>query len=615
MLWYNKNMSVLEEKIKNLPTNPGVYLMKDKYNNVIYVGKAKNLRKRVSQYFLRKQTILKVQNMVKDVADFDFFVVATEYDALALESNLIKKYQPFYNILLKDGKAFAYIKVNLHEDFPKFEVTRKINNKDKFFGPYFAGISATDILDIINYAYPVRKCGQVLTTNSKEKKPCLYYDMHLCSAPCARKIDKEEYREIVNSAIKFLKGDIKEVKEILTHKMEVSAKAENFETALILRDKIKMLDRLKDRVIMQLRQDVDLDVFNMCTNGELSAMCVVVIRGGKVQGVQTYDILNYIERDEVYQQFLVQYYSTHIYNVDEIILPPNIDGLDIVKQYIEQKYNRKVIITQPSTNTEKMKLLDMAYQNAKLNMEKNVEKTKKKINTSIGAVKQLQKELGLSREPKRIECYDISNTFGEYTVASMSVIINGEKAPKHYRKFKIKTVQFIDDFASMREVLTRRMNELKGEDISFSSMPDLIVIDGGKGQLSSAVEVLEEASYPNDVISLAKRLEEVFVPYQQKSIMLDKGSYALRLLQLARDEAHRFAITYNRQLRSKGMYKGGLQAIEGVGSTTRKILLSKFKTLENIKNATLQELQKVKGIKKPVAENIYHAFHKIDEVK
>ncbi len=603
-------MSLLEEKIKNLPTNPGVYLMKDKYNNVIYVGKAKNLKKRVSQYFLRKQTIVKVQNMVSNVVDFDFFIVASEYDALALESNLIKKYQPFYNILLKDGKAFAYIKVDLSKPFPNFEITRKITNKGKYFGPYFAGVSAKDILDIINYAYPVRKCSSPISANGKPKKPCLYYDMHLCSAPCNQKISEEEYKKIVNSAIKFLRGDIKEIKQILERKMEISAKAENFETALILRDKIKMLERLKDKVITQLRQDIDIDVFNMCTNGDLSAICVVVIRGGKMQGVQTYDILNYVERDEAIQQFLVQYYTSHVYNCDEILLPSDINDLDVVSKYISNKYNAKVNIVQPTTNTDKMKLLNMAYENAKLHMEKNVEKSQKKINESIGAMHQLEKELGLTRPPKRIECYDISNTFGEYTVASMSVLLNGEKAPAHYRKFKIKGVKFIDDFASMKEVLTRRMSELQGDDASFSNTPDLIVIDGGKGQLSSAVEVVRDAGFSNDIISLAKRLEEVFVPHQTKSIMLNKGSYSLRLLQLARDEAHRFAITYNRQLRAKGMYKGGLQAIDGVGGVTRKILLSKFRTIENIKNATLDELLNTKGISKTVAKNIYDAYHK-----
>lgn len=603
-------MELLKEKIKNLPTNPGVYLMKDKYNNVIYVGKAKNLKKRVSQYFLRRQEMPKVQAMVEHIVDFDFFVVATEYDALALESNLIKKYQPFYNILLKDGKAFAYIKVNLREDFPKFEVTRKINSRDKFFGPYFAGISANDILDIINYAYPVRKCGQVLSASGKEKKSCLYYDMHLCSAPCAKNIDRSAYHEIVNSAVKFLRGDTKEIKQILTKKMETSANAENFETALILRDKIKMVDRLKERVVMQLRNNIDLDVFNLTTNGELSAMCVVVIRGGKVQGVQSYDILSFIDKDEAYQQFLVQYYTNHVYNADEIILQKDIEGLEAVKQYIENKYNKKVTITQPTTNTDKMKILKMAEQNANLHLEKNIEINKKKINTSIGAVRQLQKDLDLTREPKRIECFDISHTHGEYTVASMSVLINGEKAKSHYRKFKIKNVDFIDDFASMNEVLTRRMNELKSDDISFSSMPDLIIIDGGKGQLGIAVDVIQKFRYNNDIISLAERLEEVFVPHKSESIFLPRGSYSLRLLQLARDEAHRFAITYNRQLRSKGMYKGGLQAIKGVGPTTRKILLSKFRTLERIKNATLEELQNTKGISKTVAENIYNAYHK-----
>ena len=584
--------------------------MKDKYNNVIYVGKAKNLKKRVSQYFLRKQENLKVQTMVSNIEDFDFFVVASEYDALALESNLIKKYQPFYNILLKDGKAFAYIKVNLKDDFPRFEITRKINTKDKFFGPYFAGVGAKEILDIINYAYPVRKCSQSIKAGGKAKKPCLYHDMHLCTAPCANKIDKDEYKEVVNSAIKFLKGDIKEIKQILQNKMETSAKAENFETALILRDKIKMLARLKDKVVMQLRQDIDLDIFNLSSNGELSAMCVVVIRGGKVQGVQSFDILNFLEKDEAYQQFLVQYYTNHIYNCDEIILPNDVQGLEVVKQYIENRYKRKVTIFQPTTNTDKMKLLEMAEQNAKLHLEKNVEKNKKKINSSIGAVKQLQKELNLSREPKRIECFDISNTFGEFTVASMSVINNGEKLPSHYRKFKIKTVDFIDDFASMKEVLIRRFKELDGEDISFSTMPDLIVIDGGKGQLSTALEVAKEFGYNNDIISLAERLEEVFKPNEKKSIFLDRGSYSLRLLQLARDEAHRFAITYNRQLRSKGMYKGGLQAIKGVGPVIRKILLSQFHTLENIKKATLEKLQSIKGIPKTVAENIYNAYHK-----
>jgi len=600
----------IEQKINNLPNQAGVYLMKDKENNVIYVGKAKNLKKRVAQYFLRKQEILKVQKMVEAVEDFDFFVVASEFDALALENNLIKKYQPFYNILLKDGKNYAYISVNLKEDFPYFKVTRKVNNKEKFFGPFFAGLNAKDILSIINYAYPIRKCNQKLTVNSKTKKPCLYHEMHLCTAPCAQKIDKEEYRQNVENAIKFLKGDTTEIEEILKQKMMTASLSENFETALLLRDKLKMLDRLKDKVVTQIAKDVDYDVFNLVENGEYLAMCVLNVRGGKIQGLQSFDILNGLSENSVYAQFVMQYYLTYPYNADEIILPFEFEEIELVQSFIEEKYGKKVRFSFPKIKSEKLELLKIAENNARLHLEKNLATNIKKLNESIGAVKQLKKDLNLTQEPVRIECYDISNTFGKYTVASMSVLINGEKAPKHYRKFKIETVDFIDDFASMKEVLTRRMKELNGDDYSFSNMPNLIVIDGGKGQLSSAVEILSGLNYSNDLVSLAKRIEEVFVPNKSESIFLKRGSYSLRLLQLARDEAHRFAITFNRQLRAKGMFKGGLESIKGVGKVTRRSLLSEFKTIENIKNATIEELAKCKGVTKATAENIYKHFRK-----
>lgn len=603
-------MENIQEKIKRLPKNPGVYIMKDKENNVIYVGKAKNLKKRVSQYFLRKQEILKVRNMVENIVDFDFFVVATELDALALENNLIKKYQPYYNILLKDGKAYAYIKINLKEDFPHFVITRKVNSKDRYFGPYFAGLSAQDVLSVINYAYPLRKCTQAITLNSKDRKPCLYHEMHLCSAPCGHKISKEDYRQIVENAMRFLKGETSEVEKILKEKMVVASNAENFELALSLRDKLKMLDRLKSRVVTQIARDVDYDVFCMSTSGEFSAMCVMNIRGGKIQGIQSFDIINCSTDDVAYSQFLTQYYQTHPYNIDEIVVPIEFEDMATVNEFIENKYGKKVTISIPHNENDKGKLVKMAEENARLHIEKNLATNIKVQNESIGAVKQLKKDLGLKREPLRIECYDISNTFGKYTVASMSVLLNGQKAPKHYRKFKVENVDFIDDFASMREILGRRMAELKKDDYSFSCKPDLIVIDGGKGQLSSACEILYGLGYDNDLISLAKRMEEVFVPYQSNSIMLKKGSYSLRLLQLARDEAHRFAITFNRQLRAKGMFKGGLEAIDGVGPATRRALLGHFRTIYKIKSATLEELENCKGVTKPTALKIYNHFKK-----
>ncbi len=602
-------MDIILDKVKRLPHDPGVYIMKDKDENIIYVGKAKDLKKRVSQYFLRKQEHIKVRNMVENVRDFDFYVVNDEVEALALENNLIKKHQPFYNILLKDSKTYAYIKINLKEDFPRFEISRRLNKNDKYFGPYMAGVSAKEVLSILDYAFQLRKCKLPLAENKKPIKPCLFKEMHMCSAPCAKLISKKDYNLEVNEAIKFLKGDTKHVEEILNEKMRIASENENYETALILRDRLKMLEKLKSKVITSLGSLVDYDVFSLNTSGEYSAMCVLNIRGGKLQGVQTFDILNFLDTNEAYTQFIMQYYGTHPLNVDEIIMPDI--KTDEIELFLKDKAGKKIVVTKPKIDSVKFKLLDMAEKNAHMHIEKNLERTIKQVNASKGAVRQLKADLNLSREPKRIECYDISHTYGTYTVASMVVVQNGEKAPKMYRKFKIETVDFIDDFASMREVLTRRMEELKkGVDISFSSMPDLIIIDGGKGQLSVAVDVLGKYGYPNDLISLAKREEEVFKPHESRPYILKKGGYSLRLVQLARDEAHRFAITFNRSLRAKGMYRGGLESISGVGPVTRRALLSNFKSIDNIRKASLEELSSVKGISKKTAENIFKHFNK-----
>ncbi len=601
-------MDIILDKVKRLPNDAGVYIMKDKDENVIYVGKAKNLKKRVSQYFLRKQDHIKVRNMVNNVVNFDFFVVNDEVEALALENNLIKKYKPYYNILLKDSKTYAYIKINMKEDYPHFETSRRLNKTDKYFGPYMAGVSAKEILSIIDYAFPLRKCKLALAENKKAIKPCLFKEMHMCTAPCAKEISRDDYMEIVNDAIKFLKGDTKKVEEILRQKMQVASENQNYEVALQLPDRLKMLEKLQSRVVTSLGSLVDYDVFSLSTSGEFSAMCVLVIRGGKLQGVQTFDILNFLDESEAYTQFIMQYYNAHPLIVDEIIIP-DIDTSEI-EVFISDKSKKKVAVTKPKIDSVKYKLLDIAKKNASMHMEKNLDRTVKERNSSIGAMNQLKKDLALSHQPKRIECYDISHTYGTYTVASMVVLINGEKATSMYRKFKIETVDFIDDFASMREVLTRRMEKLNSDDISFSSMPDLIIIDGGKGQLGIAVEVLERFNYKNDLISLAKREEEVFKPNESKPYILTKGGYSLRLVQLARDEAHRFAITFNRQLRAKGMYKGGLESIEGVGPAMRRALLGRFRTIENIKNATLEDLESVKGIPKKTALSVYNHFNK-----
>ena len=601
-------MDLILDKVKRLPNDAGVYVMKDKDENIIYVGKAKNLKKRVSQYFLRKQEHIKVKNMVSNIANFDFFVVNDELEALALENNLIKKHKPYYNILLKDGKTYAYIKVNLKEDYPRFEISRKLNKNDKYFGPYMAGVSAKEILSILDYAFGVRKCKLPLKENGKPSKPCLFKEMHMCSAPCNKEISKDEYRAIVEKAIQFLKGDTKEVTEILKTKMQNASNMQNYEVALQFRDRLKMLEKLQSKVITSLGSLVDYDVFKLSISGEFSAMCVLGIRGGKLQSVETFDILNFLDENEAYTQFIMQYYHSHPLIAEEIIMP-NVETSEI-ELFLNAKSTKKIVVTKPKIDSVKFKLLDMADKNARIHIEKNLDKTTKQRNASIGAINQLRKDLKLTRTPKRIECYDISHTYGTYTVASMVVLINGEKAKSMYRKFKIETVDFIDDFASMKEVLTRRMEKLNSDDISFSSMPDLIVIDGGKGQLGVAVDVLNSFNYNNDLISLAKREEEVFKPNQSNPYLLEKGSYSLRLLQLARDEAHRFAITFNRQLRSKGMYKGGLESITGVGPKMRRALLNHFRTLENIKNASIDELNQVKGLPEKTAKEIYDHFRK-----
>lgn len=601
-------MNIIQDKIKRLPNDAGVYIMKDADSNVIYVGKAKNLKKRVSQYFMRKQEHIKVQNMVKNVADFDFFVVSNEVEALALENNLIKKYKPFYNILLKDSKTYAYIKINMKDEYPHFEISRRLNKTDKYFGPYMAGVTARDVMKILDYAFPIRKCKLNITNSKKAMRPCIFHDMKMCLGPCAKKTTKAEYMTQINEAIKFLKGDTGHVEKILTDKMMSASNMENFETALEIRDRLKMLEKMKASVITSLGSLVDYDVFNLVTNGEYSAMCVLIVRGGKLQGVTTYDILNYLEENEAYTQFIMQYYSSHPIIAEEIILPSSIETEEI-DTFVQSNSKKKVVITKPLIDSNKYKLLEMARKNAQLHIEKNLETIVKNINSSIGAMHQLQNELKLTREPKRIECYDISHTYGTYTVASMVVLQNGEKSTNMYRKFKIKTVDFIDDFASMKEVLTHRLEKLNSDDISFSSMPDLIIIDGGKGQLSVAKEIVDKFGYKNDLISLAKREEEVFKPNESAPYILKKGSYSLRLIQLARDEAHRFAITFNRQLRAKGMFKGGLESIEGVGPAVRRKVLAHFRTIEKIKTATLDELLEIKGVNKNTLKNIYNKFH------
>ena len=596
----------IKERLSTLTTKPGVYVMRDSDGVVIYVGKAKNLKNRVSQYFRNSPKPSKVQAMVDNVDIFDYFITMSEMDALALESNLIKKYQPFYNILLKDGKQFPYIKINLKEPFPKFEIVRKVKKDGaKYFGPYFAGLDAREILNTINAAFKIRTCSQKITNSSIAKRECLNYSLGLCSAPCTKKVSREEYLEEIDRAINFLSGNDDEIEHILQEKMQKASENENFESAIILRERLKMIDKLKQRIVANLPKDISKDVIAYETDGLSGVITHMVVRGGKILGIISYPYSDAeLEEGQTLFNFICQYYQNMILP-NEIILSHEVDS-ELLCEFFGKKIN---FISNPYAINKK--LLEMAQENAKEYLEKHIEKDKIKYNNTLGAVKNLKEKLNLPRLPSRMECYDISNISGTNKVCSMVVFKNGEPSKKDYRKFKIKTVKGSNDFASLKEALTRRLERLKeGKLDSFKETPDLIVIDGGKGQLSSTFEILSDEGFAQNIpmISLAKRIEEVFVPGSSIPILLKPHSAELKLLQRIRDEAHRFAITYHRRLRTNKQTASVLDKIAGIGPKKRDALLKVFGTSEEVAKADQALLETVEGINPALASAIVKYF-------
>lgn len=603
--------NVLKQKLSFLPKNSGVYVMKDISGNVIYVGKAKNLKNRVSQYFNKKTVqdsyTLKVKTMVDKIYDFEYYITLSEIDALALENTLIKKHQPFFNILLKDSKTFPYIKIDMSKPFPKLEIVRKVKkDKAKYYGPYFAGIRASELLKIINSAFEVRTCNLKINPLKPAKRECLNYSLGLCSAPCTNRISEEDYKQIIFHIIDFLNGNDKVVLKRLEEKMMVYAENQNFEKALELREEIKMIKKLSDRLIAEVPQKEEIDVFAYATNNALGAISHLVVRAGKVVGVQNLSTIDAsLSGEEVLSSYLVQYYENAI-TPKRIILSHIPEEVSALIKLIQK--DKKVEILKPERGYKK-RLLEMAQKNAEEHLEKASSVDKAKFNQTFGAMQNLKLALNLKNMPKRIECYDISNTQGVHSVAAMVVAINGEIARKHYRKFKIKTVVGPNDFLSLKEVLIRRLQELeRAEDESFKEVPSLIVIDGGKGQLSVTSEELFKHRNDIDIIGLAEKFDEVFLPNNTKPIMLKRGSVELRLLQTIRNEAHRFAITFHRTLRQKNALKSPLDEIEGVGPVKKKALIKQFKTIEQIKKASVEELALVKGIDINLAKKIYDFF-------
>lgn len=611
---YNQIMD-LQTKIKELPTNSGVYIMKNARGEVIYVGKAKNLKNRVSQYFQQsKNHTIKVRSMVKNIADFYYIITPNEAEAFALENNLIKRFQPYYNILLKDGKSYPYIRINLREEFPKLEITRKLKRDGaRYFGPYFAGTRASELIKMLQNAYPLRMCGGKLP---KRTRPCINYELGLCSAPCVSKITPQEYHKLIDKAIEFLNGKYADVQEILTQKMTTLANNEQFESAMTIRDDLSMLDRLKQKTLTFMPNLDNIDVFAWASNGSVASVAVLVIRGGRSVGVDCFHLLDPdTSEEESLQQFVTQYYSTQALPPEQILLPFTPDSGLVEWLNIQRKSGAVGRISAVEVHNpqkgEKLKLLGIAKQNAELYLDKAVESEKRNYDLTTGAVLKLGEILHMEHPPCRMECYDISNIGGVLSVASMVVFINGEAKTSHYRKFKIKSVEGANDFASMREIITRRLNELDkpdNSDPSFSERPDLIVVDGGKGQLSNAYQALVSCGHTDiTLVGLAKQEEEIFLVGESNPLLLPRTHNALKLMQRIRDESHRFAITFHRSLRNK--VTSILEEIEGIGPTKRRNLIKHFKSIDNIKSATLEELCAVRGISQKDAQNI-HEFLK-----
>ena len=595
-------LKYIKEKVSKLPLLPGVYKMLDVYGNIIYIGKAKALKNRVSSYFINTAKPEKVAQMVANVYDFDYIVCPSELEALQLESNLIHENMPFYNILLKDGKAFPYLKIDIKSDFPRVEITRKVRKDGcMYFGPYFGGISITELYNIINNTFKLKDCN----IKTIQKRACLNYHIGNCLAPCINKVTKEEYREEVKKVINFLKGDLSEAKKILTEKMMKCSQNLLFEKALEYKNNLAVIEKIDNKLITQLTTTDDIDVFGYATNGQNSVITLLIVRGGKLVGVQNYNIIDAsIEMADAVTNFITQYYIQNPAIPDSVVVGFDSDTLS---EWLSAEKGKKVSVVNAKKGVKK-KLLDMAINNGQIDMEKSIEKEKLFTLKTTGAMKRLQEKLRLKRLPKRIEGFDISNISGTNTVASMVVFTNGVPNKAHYRKFKIAR-NTPNDFESMKEVVGRRIKELKGTDPSFSCTPDLILIDGGKGQLSYACKVLQENGLYCDIISLAEREEEIYRPNESDPIILSKNDYALKLLQNVRDESHRFAITFHRSLRQKNTLTSKLQSIDGVGDKTIKALYSVLKSFENIKNADLKTLQDIKGVNKTQAKNIYDYFH------
>lgn len=601
---------ILREKLKLLPDAPGVYIMLDKDGAVIYVGKAIVLKNRVRQYFHGDEKPEKVAAMVANIVDFRYIVCDSEADALSLENTLIKKHKPKYNILLKDDKTYPYLKIHTKEKFPHISITRRITKDGKYFGPFMAGVRCKDLVEIVSMVYNIRTCR--VNIGEKAKRPCLEYHLHRCGAPCALLTDEKAYGEQVKKAIRFLEGDFEEAEGVMQEKMHLFAEREEFEIAMAYREKLGMLSALKQRRITAINRCINADVVAMRSNGLYTAVSVLVTRKGMMQGGSNFALEDASpEPSDALSAFLTQYYSRH--ELPEEIVTESYCEKELLEAYFSGRKGRKVEIVCAARGTKKA-LLDMAGKNAEEYLAKNIEKIRHKDDMTRSACERLQAVLGLKKYPRRMECYDISNISGVDKVGSMVVFVDGEADRNAYRRFRIRTVEGANDFASLQEVLRRRLQKLGTAEEEKFAKPDLVVIDGGKGQLSAVAKIFEEFGAEDiELISLAKREEEVFTLKSAEGIKIPHREYCLKLLQRIRDESHRFAISYFRNLHSKRNLASVLREIEGVGAKKQRALAEKFSTIDKILSASEEELAQTEGIGKELAKRIraYFAENKV----
>ena len=599
----------IQEHLKQLPSEPGVYLMKDKFNNIIYVGKAKVLKNRVRQYFQSsKNHSSKVKSMVKNIDRFEYIITDSELEALILECNLIKKYKPKYNVLLRDDKTYPYIKVTTNEDFPRVLKVRKVlKDKAKYFGPYTNTTAVNDTLDIIKSIYPIRTCNidieKAIKTNMR---PCLNLHIKRCVGPCTGSITKEEYNKMIEEILLFLSGKEEKLINILKEKMSKCAMDFNFEEAAVYRDKIKSLeDMMEKQKIDSSTSDLNQDIIAMARAHDEACVQVFFVRNGKIVGREHFILEGVMDstRESILGSFVKQFYMEQEYIPKEIIIEDEIEDSFILEEWLSTKKGQKVIIRVPQKG-EKKSLIEMVRKNAIEYLEKFSDINKRKYEKSIGALEELKQILNLESIPKRIESFDISNIQGVDSIGSMVVFTNGKKDKKEYRRYKIKTVIGPNDYDSMAEIVERRLK--------YGDFPDLMLLDGGKGQVSSVKKVLDKYNVEIPLWGMYKddKHRTKGLISQEKEIELDRTSNLYRFVASIQEEVHNYAISYHRSLRNKSLTKSELDDIQGIGEKRKKALLNHFKDIEAIKNATFEELLEVESMNKSSSESVYEYFRK-----